>query len=711
MISCLKKTAALLLVGLVVLAAAAPEAAARNKPWEKIKIPPLAEIRLPDYQRVELDNGMVLYLAEDHKFPKLELSATIRVGGLYDPADKVGLADLTGQVLRTGGTARWTGDEIDEMIESRGMVLETWIGDTEGGAFLSTLSEDTDLGLELLGEILMRPRFDPEKLELARRQAKAGISRRNDQPQGIAFREAYKVLYGADHPLARQPEYDTISAIGRDDLIAFHERYYHPDRVFLVVIGDFATADIVQRIEQAFASWPRATAPLPPEPRIQDPGRSVNVVDRPDDTQSNILVGHLGIRADDPDYAALQVGNRIMGVSFPSRMVKRIRTALGLAYSVRSDAGTGFRFPGFFRTYCGTKCETTQQAVDAIVEEIQRMTAEPVTTAELALAQDAILNSEVFNYDTKREILDRLALYEMNGYPADFLQRYQEQVRSLTPERIQEACVRHWQPDRLFILAVGNRAAFDGDLSKYGTVHLVDVTIPEPTLALDIPEPTPESLAAGQQLMSRAAAAMAGARLAQLRAYREKLTLAAKIQGMDLQIGIDKTVQFPDKQHVVQRLPFGEMTAVVNGDQGWSKSPMGEEEMSAEQLADAHKELVNDQLLIFKNPAGWTCQALPPAELDGRRCDVVNIRDAGEAYTLIYLDAATHLPYMVQSPSKSPMTQAPVTQKVYVDEYAEMDGYQVARRFTIKHDDELFATATVELFDVNPTIDAALFQK
>jgi hypothetical protein len=189
------------------------------------------------------------------------------------------------------------------------------------------------------------------------------------------------------------------------------------------------------------------------------------------------------------------------------------------------------------------------------------------------------------------------------------------------------------------------------------------------------------------------------------------MTLVATIQGMEMNIDIEKTVQLPDKVHVVQRLPFGEMTMVVNGDTGWAKSPMGDRELEPEQIEDQKKEIESDLLMLLAGHGGLQCQALPPEELDGHLCDRVYVTGAGEEYVLLFLDRETHLPYAVQSPGQDPMTQAAVTQQVLMGGYKTIDGFQAATDFTIKHDGEVFATGTLTSWEANPQLDAAMFQK
>ncbi len=703
------KPALMLLVFLIAFAAMSPNAMAK-KPWEKIKTPELNEVKMPEYVRIELDNGMILYLAEDHKFPLVELSATIEVGSVFEEEAKLGLASMTGTVMRSGGTVTRAGDDIDELVEARGMSVETYIGDDSGGAYLSVLKEDTDLGLELLADILMNPAFPEDKIDLAKASQKGGISRRNDDPMSIARREVRKAVYGDDHLLARYPEYETIASITRDDMVAFHKAWFGPNRMFLVVIGDFDSDEMVSKIEKYFAGWDKVTTTLPEDPEIYDLPRTVNIVDKDDLTQTTIMMGHKGVRADSEYYAALRVGNRILGAGFGNRLFNEVRSRQGLAYSVGSSAGTGYRYPGLFFAYTMTGTDNSEKACTAVLDVIQTMIDGEVTDDELAQAKDGILNSEVFNFVSKRQILDRMVMYERFGYPNDFLQKYQAAVKSMTKEQVHEAAKAVWHPENMTILAVGNYNEFEGDFTKFGAVTMVDITIPEP--ALDIPDATPESLAMGRKMFDATAVAMGGVDLfSGLKNYTEKSYLEAKIQGMDLRFDIEKVVIYPDKIHTTQKTPFGNSTQVVSGDSGWMVGPMGSQDMDAAMLANAKAELQNDLNGTFRNMDNFKYQALDPRTVDGISCLPVYVTDEDGDYRIFFLNAETMLPYMVQEKGTSPMTQAPAVQKVYLDEYMDAGGFKVASKMRLVFDDEEFGSGGIEEFVPNGKIDKSLFKK
>jgi zinc protease len=251
-----------LLAGLVLLSPAQTS----NKPlqYKKLKYPPLREIQLPEPARYQLANGMIIYLLEDHTLPLIEGSVLVRTGSRYEPADKVGLASMTGQVMRTGGTTTKTGDDLDEMLERVGASVETYIGTTAGGARLSVLKEDIDMGLGVLADVLRNPAFRDDKIELAKVAARSSIARRNDQVMGIAAREFRRLIYGPNHPYARMTEYATIDNISKQDMIDFHKKYFVPNNMMLAFWGDFKTDEMKSKIEKMLGDWQRQEVTFPP---------------------------------------------------------------------------------------------------------------------------------------------------------------------------------------------------------------------------------------------------------------------------------------------------------------------------------------------------------------------------------------------------------------------------------------------------------------
>lgn len=435
---------------------------------------PPVQFQPPKAERVVLSNGMVLYLLEDHELPLIRIEAMLRTGSIYEPADKIGLAGLTGTVMRTGGTRRMTGDELDEELEFLAAEMTTSIGLDAGFASLDVLTRDFDRGLELFSEVLRYPVFDEKKLDLAKKQAIEAIRRKNDSPSGIASREFRKLLYGPAHPYAREATIQTVSAVTREDLVAFHQKYFHPNSVIMGITGDFRKKDMIRKIKSTFGSWKRQEVKFPDVPPVKvqfEP--SVNYIER-EVNQTHLRIGHLGIRQDNPDYFALSILDDILGgKAFTSRLFQEVRTRKGLAYSVGTVLNPGNFDLGVVFAYAQTRAEATHQAITSILEEIRRIRSGPVSEEELQRAKDSFLNSFVFSFARPAQIVGRQVSLEYYGLPGDFLERFRDRVAAVTTEDIQRVARQYLHPDGFTLLVVGKQEHFDRPLSSFGKVSTI----------------------------------------------------------------------------------------------------------------------------------------------------------------------------------------------------------------------------------------------
>src|SRR3990170_4368205 len=350
------------LLGLLLLLAAGPATAQKN--YKELAYPPLHDIHLPKVERAELPNGLVVYLVEDHTLPKVEGYALIKTGARFAPAEKVGLASILGQAMRTGGTSTRSGEEIDRLLENTGASVETAIGTESATASLFALKEDLPLVVEILADLLQNPALPQDKIDLALVQERSAIARRNDNVIAVASREFSKLLYGPDSPYARSPEYETLQSISRDDLVAFHRRYFHHNQTILGLWGDFDPVAAKALVERAFGAWPRQEVPPPSLPAVSAAATgSVNFIQKDDVNQTNLRIGHLGGRLDDPDYYALNVMAEILCGGSSSRLYRHIRTDLGLAYAVGASWNPAYDHTGSFLVFCNTKSESTVRAI------------------------------------------------------------------------------------------------------------------------------------------------------------------------------------------------------------------------------------------------------------------------------------------------------------------------------------------------------------
>ncbi len=471
-------------LGLVVLLVSTVLLAMPAAPAESV--PPLGDPRamkfdpvtftIPEVERIVLENGIIVYLLADLELPLVTVSAMIRTGAIYEPADKVGLAALTGSVMRTGGTARMKGDQIDEELEFLAANVAIGIGNESGAASLDILKKDLEQGLAIFADMLRTPAFEPAKVELEKRQAMEVIRRRPDSPSGIAGREFRKLLYGADHPLGRESTIETVSRITREDLVAFHRQYFTPDGLILGVTGDFEKPAMLDALRKTFGDWKPQPVTLPAIPPVTasaaaGSSRSVNILSR-DLTQTNLRVGHLSVKEDDPDFFALSLlGDILGGNSFTSRLFRDVRSRQGLAYSVGSRLAAGNLGPGAFLLYALTKGSSTHQALASMLDHMEQLRQEPVLDDELQAAKDAFLNSFVFSFANAGLIVGRLMALEYYGLPKDFLQRFRDSVVKLTKDDLLRVARKHLHPDRVIILAVGKDDDFEKPLSTFGQVR------------------------------------------------------------------------------------------------------------------------------------------------------------------------------------------------------------------------------------------------
>ncbi|NJK55687.1 MAG: insulinase family protein [Pleurocapsa sp. SU_5_0] len=452
------------------------------KHYTELKFEPLPEIELPDYDRYELDNGMVVYLVEDRDLPLVSGTAIIRTGSRFEPANKVGLAELTGVVMRSGGTEKHPAAELNTILEQKAASIETSIGDSFGSASFNTLTEDLETVFPLFTKVLLQPAFAPDQLAIAKNQQQGSIARRNDDPGAIADREFNKVLYGKTSPYARTIEYDTLNNISRQDAIDFYQTYVRPENIILGIVGDFASDQMIEQVQNAFGNWqvdiPLAT--LQPPAATQAYNQGIFAVDRPQQTQSNILLGHIGGRFDSPDYPALSVLNGVLN-GFGGRLFNQVRSRQGLAYSVYGSWSPSFDYDGMFIAGGQTQTNSTVPFIQSVTNEIKKLRQELVTEQELANAKESILNSFVFNFQNPSQTLSRLMRYEYFDYPEDFIFAYQDRVQDTTREDILAAAQEHLKPEQLVTLVVGNLQAMNPPLSNLEQeISLVDVSIPQP---------------------------------------------------------------------------------------------------------------------------------------------------------------------------------------------------------------------------------------
>ncbi|MFQ5662462.1 MAG: M16 family metallopeptidase [Terriglobia bacterium] len=699
------------LLGLLFVAALP---AAAQKHYKELRYPPLKDLKLPAVERTQLLNGLVLYLVEDHTLPSVEGYVLIKTGARFEPADKVGLASIVGRVMRTGGTKTRKGEEIDRLLENMGASVETSIGTTAATASLFALKEDLPRVLEVLADLLQNPAFPEDKLELAKVQERTAIARRNDNVLGIANREFFKLLYGKQSPYARTTEYATIQNVSRDDLAGFHWRYFHPNQTILGLWGDFDSNQVRTQVERLFGSWPRREVALPPLPEVPgDRYPSVNFIQKDDVNQTNLRLGHIGGRLDDPDYYALNVMAEILGGGLSSRLFRHVRSELGLAYAVRAGWNAGYDHRGSFSVLCNTKSESTVRATQELLKEIRRITQEPVTSEELRVAKEGILNAFVFNFDTTDEIVQRLMTYEYYGYPRDFLEKFKANIEKVTAEDVLQAAGKHLKPEELVILAVGRQQDFDQPLSTLGRVNTIDITIPSPKSPppAAIPAATPESLARGKEVLRAAIEGMGGLEALQtLRGITVPVEMVQVTPRGELAITAKSFMQLPDRLRTDIISPFGTFSMVLDGKGGWMKTAQGVQDLPPAQSEALRKLMARNlqTLLLEAQTDERRVQFLETTRVNGSEVDAIVVLDSfGEAVKL-YVEKGTGR--VVKSALQTTSARlGPVEQEQLFSDFRPVGKLTLPFKIVTFHNRKKVNQRTVSSYEVNVSVDPALF--
>jgi zinc protease len=467
---------------------AALQAAEIPKNPRELKYPALKydPPRAADY-RHKLATGGTAYLVEDHELPLVNVSVLVRTGRYLEAGDKTGLATLAGSQMRAGGTKSKPPAVFDEEVAFLAAQMNAVIGDTEGQAQVNCLARTVDSCLALFFDMLQNPGFAEDRLKLAKSQALQGMQRRNDDTQGIEGREFARLVRGQFFTTIPSTK-ASIEAITREDLIAFHQKYFYPANFIFAVSGDFSPKEMTARLDKAMANWPNrpAFASDVPKPSFT-PKPGVYLVDKKDVNQGRVRMGHLGTTRSNPDHLAIGVMNGILGgAGFTSRIMSRVRTDEGLAYSAGSSFPSGVYYDGIFSAGFQSKSGTVAQAISIVLEEIDRIRKDKVKPEELATEINHSTELLSRRFATAQQKAAQFANDDYEKLPEDYWQKYRDRLRALTVEDLQRVAQKYLQPDKLVILAVGNvdemlKGNLDKpqyQLSKFGSIERIP--LPDP---------------------------------------------------------------------------------------------------------------------------------------------------------------------------------------------------------------------------------------
>lgn len=678
---------------------------------------PIRPFNFPKYQTKKLANGLTVFVIEDHRQPLISLDLLVNAGGIATAADKAGLASLTAQLLRQGTETR-SAQDIAKAIDLVGGRLSTGATDDVAQASAAVVKSSIELGFELLADIILHPTFKQEEIDRLMRQSLSSLQVQYADPEYLAPLTAARAIYG-EHPYAYPVDGtpDTLRAITRNEIVRFHSQQYSPPGAFLAISGDITPEEALARVDKYFASWKQSQAPAVSVAAPPAPARKVLLVDKPDAVQTQIVVGKLGIKRNDPDYFPLLLGNQIFGGSFNSRLNMKLRAKEGLTYGARSRFETQ-REAGSFIATTFTRTEETAKTIGMLLDLLKEFRQNPATEAELKEAKAYLTGSFAITSETPEQVASRVLAASQYGLPADYWDRYRENILSVTPDQIAAAVNRHIDPEKVAIIAVGNTKEFAGSLESLGTAQKIplselDVSRPDlmrPKAALAAA--TPEAAARGMELIKVTVAAVGG--IEALDAVKDSVaqgSMALVMPQGEFQAEVKSEIVYPDKIKLTMTLPFGQMIQAFDGSKAW----MQQGPQTMELPPAMNNELLRSILLhsgigvLREAMAGRAeLQAMEPADVSGKKMDVLSWKQ-GENTIKLFLDPDTRLIAKASFRSVSPQGAADVD-SLWLD-YREISGLKIPTKVITYRNGQKFSELTLKEGQFNTGVNPAGFSK
>ena len=664
--------------------------------YQTLKFPPLKQVQLPKVEQFTLPNGLKVMILENHELPLASGSLRVRTGSLLEPADKAGLSGIVGQVMRSGGTKKRNGDALNAKLELIAATVEAGIGDDSGSVGFNCLKENFDEVLELFKEVIVEPVFPQDRLDLVLTQTRSGISRRNDDPGGILNREFQNLVYGKDTAYGDREEYSTIANVKREDLVAFHDRYFFPANAMLSIYGDVDSAAVKAKLEKLFADWTTQRPAVPAFPAVtKQKAAGVYIADKSDTEQTFFSIGHIGGKLSDKDYAALTVMSNILGGAgtFSNRLMQSIRSDKSLAYGISSSWSADYLHEGTFRITGSTAAATTDQAIMESLKEVKRMREEMVGPTELEAAKQRVENTFVFSFASPVQTLNRLMNYQYYGYPSDFINRYKDAVSKVTAQDILRVAKEYIKPEEFTIVAIGQTEKFADKLKALGEVKKLDISIPQPKA--EAAKADAGSLAAGKAAIDKIAATVGGKdKIAGVNDYVQSISSELNMGGNKVNVKQTNSWLKPMVFRQVNELPFGKIIAFFDGEKGFLKAPQGEQPLAGPFAAQVKGQLQRDYFAILQSNevAGRSVNLVKEGELE--------LKDANGSMLKLFYDPKTMLP------SKLAFTEGGIGAEIGYGDFKEVSGLKLPMQLNITQNGQV-STQTVTDWKLNTGLTVA----
>ncbi|WP_257462305.1 M16 family metallopeptidase [Archangium lipolyticum] len=437
-------------------------------------------VKLPKATVLELKNGAKLLLVEKREVPMVSFSAKVRGGALGDPEGKEGLAALTAEMLQKGAGSR-DARQFAEAVDSVGGSISVSPGREGLDVYGQFMSRDTALMVELLSDLLMRPRFEPAELDKTRERMVSELAAVKDGDLRGIIGTYFQAFHFGTHPYGRPVggSEASLATLKREDVLAYAKAHLGGDRLILSVVGDIDAKKLAKQLEAALGGWARASTPAPVAPPTQaTKGRRVLLVDKPDATQTYFWAGNTGIARTDPARVDVALANTVLGGRFTSLLNTALRIKSGLSYGAGSLVMRDTQ-PGAFAVSSYTKTESTGKALDLALEVLASYRQKGMDDAMLASAREYMMGQFPPTLETSLQIASKLSELAFYGLDASDVDDFAAQVASSDKARIQAAIQRVVPSgDDLTVVLIGKAADIRDVARKYGTVTEMSITDP-----------------------------------------------------------------------------------------------------------------------------------------------------------------------------------------------------------------------------------------
>jgi zinc protease len=716
---------------------------------------PARDVKFPPYEIQTLPNGLKVVVVLHHEQPVVSTRLLIRAGSASDPKGKLGLVHELASLLDQGTETKSAG-ELADSIDFIGGAMGA--GAATDVTFLNmvVMKDSFEAGLNMLSDMARHPAFAQEEIDRQRQQTISALQVSFEDPDYVADAVFDRLVYGF-HPygMPHTGTPESMKGITRDDLVAFHKKYFAPNNAVLAVVGDVTAQEAFDTVKKVFGGWDRKEIPVDKFIDPPQPTRRLVVVNKPDAVQTEVRVGHLGIQRRHPDYMAVNLAIRILGGEGSNRLHNVLRTQRGLTYGAQADMDT-LKESGDFQAHTNTRSEATGEVLRLMFDEFWRLQREPVNERELADAKAYLTGSFPLTIETPDAIAMQVLNVVFYDLPIEELQTFRERVNAVTTDDIQRVARAYLKPDRLSVVLVGNVAAFGPDLRGVGfntfeTVELANLDLStadfkrataigargragapaqprlrpfsyqpagrnpvsyQRTPSSQQPSITPQDGAVAKALLDRAIAAKGG--LERLRAIKSiSATTQTSVKTPDGHVEATATTYLEYPNHVRVETSLDNVTSVqvYDGQHAWVRDPMGVHDVPERALPELETSLRRDTISLLLAAERGTVRArlLPDVKDDaGTMHHALEVSGSDLEPIVLYIAPDTGL-ISKQSYVMGGAGQ-PVIEEVFGD-YRPVDGVQVAYVATIRRAGQPILERRVRTIKINAPLDAALFKR